>query len=66
MESKAEGVDRAGVVTGGGAGRVRQRRREEDGAQVCVRVEVRAAGKLRAEEGGEKSNNAVRVRVSGV
>jgi len=66
MEGKAEGVDRAGVATGGGADRVRQRRGEEDGAQVRVRAEVRAAGELRAEEGGEKSDDAARVRVSGV
>jgi hypothetical protein len=66
MESKAEGVGRAGVVTGGGTDRVRQRRGEEDGAQARVRVEVGAAGKLRAEEGGEKSDDAARVRVSGV
>ena len=42
-EGKAEGVDRAGAVTGGSADRVRQRRGEEDGAQVRVRVEVGAA-----------------------
>jgi hypothetical protein len=65
MEGKAEGVDRAGVVTGGGADCVRQRRGEEDGAQVRVRAEV-GAGELRAGEGGEKSDDTARVRVSGV
>jgi hypothetical protein len=66
MEGKAEGVDRTGAVTGDSADRVRQRRGEEDGAQVRVRVEVGATGEFRAGEGGEKSNDAAKVRVSGV
>ena len=66
MKGKAEGVDRAGAVTGGGADRVRQRRGEEDSAQVRVRVEDGAAGEFRAGEGGEESEDAARVRVSGV
>ena len=66
MEGKAEGVDRARAVTSGSADRVRQRRGEEDGAQVRVRVEAGAAGEFRAGEGGEKSDDAARVRVSGV
>ena len=60
---KAKGVDRAGVVTGGGADSIRQRRGEEDGAQVRMRVEVGAIRELRAEEGAD---DAARVRVSGV
>jgi hypothetical protein len=63
---KAVGVDRAGASKGGGAGRVRQRLGEEDGTQVRVRAEVGAVGELRAGEGGEKGDDAARVRVSGV
>jgi len=66
MEGKAEGVGGAGAVTGGSADRVRQRRGEEDGAQVRVRAEVGGAGEFQAGEGGEKSDDVVRVRVSGV
>ncbi len=66
MEGKAEGVDRAGAVTGGSADRVRQRRGEEDGVQMRMRVEVGAVGEFRAGEGGEKSDDTARVRVSGV
>jgi hypothetical protein len=66
MEGKAEGVGRAMAVTDGDAGRVRQRRGEEDGAQVRVRAEVGAAGELRSGEGAEKRDDAARVRVSGV
>jgi hypothetical protein len=66
MEGKAEVVGRAGAVTDGDADRVRQRRGEEDGAQVRVWVEVVAVGELRAVESGEKSGDAARVRVSGV
>ena len=66
MEGKAEGMDRPRAVTGGGADRVRQQRGEEDGAQVRVRVEVGAARELRAGEGGEKSDDAARMRGSAV
>jgi hypothetical protein len=66
MEGKAVGMNRAGASTGGGADRVRQRRGEEDGTQVRVRVELGGVGELRAGEGGEKGDDAARVRVSGV
>jgi len=67
MEGKAERVDRTGAVTGGGANCVRQRRGEEDGAQVGVRAEVGvgAAGEFRAGKRGEKSDDVARVRISG-
>jgi hypothetical protein len=61
LQAKAEGVYRAAAVTGGDADRVRQRRGEEDGAQVRVRVEVGGVGEFRAGEGGEKSDDAARI-----
>lgn len=66
MEGESERINRAVAVTSGGADYVRQRRGEEDEAQVRVRVEAGAAGEFWAGEGSEKSEDVAGIRVSGV